>query len=107
MRLIGKHNSPEVAKAYDWSRFPVIADIGGGIGGLLLDILDAYPSCRGILFDESKVVQQAISHDRLEAIGGDFFRACLPGPMPISCGGSFTIGLRRTPWLSSTKYERP
>jgi O-methyltransferase domain/Dimerisation domain len=54
MRLIGKHNSPEIAKSYDWSQFSVIADIGGGIGGLLVDILDAYPSCRGILFDEPR-----------------------------------------------------
>ncbi|HMF75175.1 MAG TPA: methyltransferase [Bryobacteraceae bacterium] len=75
MRLIGKHNSPEVAKSYDWSRFPVIADIGGGIGGLLVDILDAYPSCRGILFDEPKVVRQAMSHERLEPIGGNFFQS--------------------------------
>jgi O-methyltransferase domain len=74
MRLIGKHNSPEVAKSYDWSRFPVIADIGGGIGGLLVEILDAYPSCRGILFDQPGVVQQAISHKRMEPVGGDFFQ---------------------------------
>jgi hypothetical protein len=74
MRLIGKHNSPEVARAYDWSRFPVIADIGGGIGGLLVDILNAHPSCRGLLFDELNVVQQAISHERLKPIGGDFFQ---------------------------------
>ncbi|MDX6459756.1 MAG: hypothetical protein QOE55_3453 [Acidobacteriaceae bacterium] len=74
MRLIGKHNSREVATSYDWSRFPVIADIGGGIGGLLVDILEAYPLCRGILFDEPKVVEQAISHERLEPIGGDFFQ---------------------------------
>jgi hypothetical protein len=79
MRLIGKHNSPQVAKSYDWSRFPVIADIGGGIGGLLVDILDAHPSCRGILFDEPKVVQQAISHERMEAIGGDFFQSVPAG----------------------------
>jgi hypothetical protein len=74
MRLIGKHNSREVATSYDWSRFPVIADIGGGIGGLLVDILDSYPSCRGILFDEPSVVEQAISHERIEPIGGDFFQ---------------------------------
>jgi len=79
MRLIGKHNSPQVAAAYDWSRFPVIADIGGGLGGLLVDILDAYPSCRGILFDELKVVQQSISHERLEPIGGDFFQSVPAG----------------------------
>jgi O-methyltransferase domain/Dimerisation domain len=79
MRLIGKHNSPEVARAYDWSRFPVIADIGGGIGSLLVDILNAYPSCRGILFDEPAVVQQAMSHKRLEPIGGDFFQSVPAG----------------------------
>jgi hypothetical protein len=79
MRLIGKHNSPEVAQAYDWNRFPVIADIGGGIGGLLVDILDAHPSCRGLLFDEPKVIQQAISHERLQPIGGDFFQTVPTG----------------------------
>jgi O-methyltransferase domain/Dimerisation domain len=79
MRLIGKHNSPEVAQAYDWSRFPVIADIGGGIGGLLVDILNAHPSCRGLLFDEPNVVQQAISHERLQPIGGDFFQTVPAG----------------------------
>jgi hypothetical protein len=79
MRVIGKHNSPQIAKSYDWSRFPVIADIGGGIGGLLVDILGVYPSCRGILFDEPKVVQQSISHDRLELIGGDFFQSVPAG----------------------------
>jgi len=79
MRLIGKHNSPEVAQAYDWSRFPVIADIGGGIGGLLVDILNAHPSCRGLLFDEPKVIQQAASHERLQPIGGDFFQTVPTG----------------------------
>ena len=79
MRLIGKHNSPQIARAYDWGRFPVIADIGGGIGGLLVEILNAYPSCRGILFDHPKVVQQALPHERLKAIGGDFFRSVPAG----------------------------
>jgi hypothetical protein len=75
MRLIGKHNSPQVAKSYDWSRFPVIVDIGGGVGSLLVDILDAFPSCRGILFDQPEVLQQAIAHERMELVGGDFFQA--------------------------------
>jgi hypothetical protein len=79
MRLIGKHNSPKIAKAYDWSRFPIIADIGGGIGGLLVEILDAHPLCRGILYDEPKVIQHAISHERLEPIGGNFFQSVPPG----------------------------
>jgi hypothetical protein len=74
MRLIGKHNSPQVAKSYNWNRFPVIADIGGGVGSLLVEILDAYPSCRGILFDQPEVLQQAIAHSRMELVGGDFFQ---------------------------------
>jgi hypothetical protein len=79
MRRIGKHHSPEVARSYDWSRFPVIADIGGGIGSLLVDILEAYPACRGILFDQPKVVQQAIYHERLKPVGGDFFQTVPAG----------------------------
>jgi hypothetical protein len=74
MHLTGKHNFPLVAKSYNWCRFPVIADIFGGIGSLLVDILDAYPSCRGILFDQPEVLKQAIAHERMELIGGDFFQ---------------------------------
>ena len=79
MRLIGKHNSPEISHAYDWSRFPVIADIGGGVGGLLLEIVTDYPSCRGILFDDPRVVQQATSHERMKPVGGDFFQSVPAG----------------------------
>jgi hypothetical protein len=49
------------AQSYDWSRFPLIADIGGRVGSLFVEILEVYPSCRGILFEQPKVVQQAIS----------------------------------------------
>ena len=65
--------SPAVTSSYDWSRFSVIADIGGGLGVPLGNILDAFPSCRGILFDQPNVVEQAISHERMERIGGNFF----------------------------------
>jgi hypothetical protein len=76
MRLIGKHNSPPIARACYCT---VIADIGGGLGSLLVDILDACPSCRAILYDQTKVMQQAISHARLELVGGDFFQSVPPG----------------------------
>jgi hypothetical protein len=35
--------------------------------------------CRGILFDEPKVIQQATSHERLQPIGGDFFQTVPAG----------------------------
>jgi hypothetical protein len=79
MRSITGPMTPAIAAAYDWSRFPVIADIGGGIGTQLVDILNAHPSCRGILHDQPDVVAVAISHDRIERIGGSFFESVPAG----------------------------
>jgi len=73
MRDLSNSISPAVAAAYDWSRFPVIADIGGGVGAQLVAILDAHPSCRGVVFDQPQVIAEALPHHRLEGVGGDFF----------------------------------
>jgi hypothetical protein len=53
----------------------VIADIGGGIGTQLVSILDASPSSKGILFDKPHRRAESISHDRMEAISGDFYES--------------------------------
>ena len=74
MRSASAAISPAVAAAYEWKKFPVIADIGGGIGSQLVAILDTNPSCHGILFDQPGVVADAIPHDRMERVGGDFFK---------------------------------
>ena len=74
MRDLSTAISPAVAAAFDWSRYPVIADIGGGIGSQLSSILDAHPSCRGILFDQPQVVAEAPEDSRIERVGGDFFK---------------------------------
>lgn len=73
MRDLSASISPAVAGSFDWSRFPVVADIGGGIGSQLSSILDAHPSCRGILFDQPAVVAEALD-GRIERVGGDFFK---------------------------------
>ncbi len=73
MRDLSASISPAVAASFDWSRFPVVADIGGGIGAQLSSILDAHPSCRGILFDQPAVVAEA-PDGRIERVGGDFFK---------------------------------
>lgn len=52
-----------------------IADIGGGHGGLLRAVLDAFPHCSGVLFDLPAVVAQASNGTqapRIHAIGGNF-----------------------------------
>ena len=73
MRSTTSVETPAVTAAYDWSRFPVIVDIGGGIGTQLVDILNAHPSCKGILFDQPEVIARAILHERMERVGGSFF----------------------------------
>jgi len=79
MRSLSVAITPAVTAAVDWSRFPVIADIGGGIGTQLVDILNAHSSCRGILLDQPEIVADAIRHDRLESVGGDFFKSAPTG----------------------------
>jgi len=79
MQAGGAAISPAVAAAYDWGKFPVIADIGGGIGSQLVAILDAHPSVRGILFDAPAVIAQGIPHDRMERVAGDFFESVPSG----------------------------
>jgi hypothetical protein len=79
MRSLSAALTPAVTGAFDWGRFPLIADIGGGIGTQLVDILHAHPSCRGILFDQPEVVAGAIRHERVEPIAGDFFKSAPVG----------------------------
>lgn len=75
MRSLSEIMTPSITEAYDWSQFPVIADIGGGLGAQLVSILDASPLSKGILFDQPHVVTNPISHARMDVVGGDFFEA--------------------------------
>jgi hypothetical protein len=75
-----------VVHSYDFSRFGVIADVGGGVGALLAAILKANLSLRGILFDQSHVVAHARPWlegagvaDRCEVVGGSFFEVVPEG----------------------------
>lgn len=73
MRSMNDPMTHAVTEAYNWGRFPVIADIGGGVGAQLVDILDAYPGCRGILFDQEEAVAASMPHNRIEKVAGSFF----------------------------------
>ena len=75
MRSASVAMTPAVTAAYEWSQFPVIADIGGGIGTQLVSILDASPYSKGILFDQPHLGPESISHSRMEVIGGNFFES--------------------------------
>ncbi|ARP69903.1 O-methyltransferase [Streptomyces pluripotens] len=51
--------APEAAEAYDFGRYPVIADIGGGHGRMLYHLLGAAPAARGVLMDRPEVLEAA------------------------------------------------
>jgi hypothetical protein len=74
-----------LASGYDFSKFGLLVDVGGGRGVLLAAILAANPSLRGILFDQPHVLAdtKAIVNssgvgDRIQIVGGDFFEE-VPG----------------------------
>jgi hypothetical protein len=71
---------PAVVDAYDFGRFDVVADIGGGRGHLLAAVLERAPRARGILFDLPHVVTEvaAARSPRLEIAAGDFFADAPP-----------------------------
>lgn len=64
--------------AFDFTRYGVIADIGGGRGHILSAVLAAAPEAKGILFDLPAVVADLPAQARVSVQGGDFFERPLP-----------------------------
>lgn len=52
-------NRTPIARAWDFSKARVVADLGGGGGSLLLAILAEYPNVRGMLVDRSDSIEAA------------------------------------------------
>ncbi len=69
-----------VLSAYDFSSYGLIADIGGGHGQLLQAILEQSPHTKGILFDQSHVIEEVreLASERLTLHPGSFFEDDLP-----------------------------
>jgi hypothetical protein len=65
---------------YDFTPFRRIGDIGGGTGHLLKAMLGTAPAARGVLFELPEVIEQAHAapHERIDYVGGDFFRDDIP-----------------------------
>jgi O-methyltransferase domain len=66
-----------IAAAYDFSPAHVIADIGGGNGAMLRQILARFAAPKGLLFDRQDVVAaltpEHLIEGRIAAEGGSFF----------------------------------
>jgi O-methyltransferase domain len=74
--------APSIIPALDCSSVNLIAEIGGGYGGLLAAILQAYPGVAGILFDQPHRLEAAVPFlqsqgvaARVECISGDLLSA--------------------------------
>ena len=71
--------TPALLKAYDFSRFKQLTDVGGGYGVLLSHILSGTPNLKGVLYDQQQVVAGArdfLKGDvaaRTEIVSGSFF----------------------------------
>src|SRR5882724_12423401 len=59
MTQLSRGSAEAVIRAYDFSSFGHIVDIGGGQGLMLSAILRAHPHVRGMLFDQPDVVTRA------------------------------------------------
>ena len=86
MATFAPQTASAVAAAYDFSKFGTVVDIGGGNGALLISILEANPTVRGIVFDLPHAANKATSSiatagmgSRCQAVGGDFFEAVPAG----------------------------
>lgn len=73
--------SKAVVSAYNFAGIETLVDIAGGQGRLLVSILEANPSLRGILFDQAHVIagaKEVLANtsvaERLEVVSGDFFK---------------------------------
>jgi hypothetical protein len=77
--------SRALAEAFDFSAFRRVADIGGGRGALLVDVLKRWPELEGVLLERPAAALQAEAlfasegiAARCETIVGDFFETLPP-----------------------------
>jgi hypothetical protein len=87
-----------IAGAYDFSIYKRIVDVGGGRGGFLAEILKAYRSPHGVLYDQPQVVAhpdyltKAGVADRCDIVSGNFFESVPIGQISTCSNASCTIG---------------
>lgn len=86
MTALSRGGVEALVKAYDFSQFQHIADIGGGQGQAIAGILAAHPTLRGTLFDQPHVVDKARAlltqagvNDRCDVVAGSFFESVPAG----------------------------
>jgi len=86
--MVGVHGreSNAILNAYDFSGIGVVADVGGGNGSQITEILKKHTRMKGILFDLPHVIERAKERilassllDRCQLVSGSFFDAVPAG----------------------------
>ncbi|MFB6824290.1 methyltransferase [Streptomyces virginiae] len=73
-------------RAFDFSRFASVTDVGGGSGTLMAAVLEAHPALSGVVFDTADGLAEAAKtlarhglEERCSLTAGDFFQAVPQG----------------------------
>lgn len=81
-----KREARALAQAFDFTDVETVVDVGGGLGTLLIELTEAWPSVHGVLYDRPQVAEAASARfselglsRRCEAVGGDFTQGVPPG----------------------------
>jgi len=87
-----------IINAYDFSRYNLVIDIGGGQGSFLASILSQYTEIDGVLYDQPEIVSEPIEEitkklsARCKVVSGDFFSSVPSG------GDIYTLKLILHDW---------
>jgi len=75
----------QIADAYDWAGVNTVVDVGGGVGSLLVAILEERPAMHGVLIEQPEVLSHAEPvlserglRERCELVAGSFFDPISP-----------------------------
>ncbi|MGW9068264.1 methyltransferase [Streptomyces yangpuensis] len=86
MSQVTSETAAVLPRAFDFSRFTSVTDIGGGDGTLLAAVLDAHPGLAGTVLDTADGLAEAARtlaqhglEDRCSLVAGDFFRSVPQG----------------------------
>jgi len=86
MEAQSRQQAPAIVAGYDWSAVRHVADLGGGTGTLLVELLRAHPDVRGTLVELPRTAERArplIANaglaQRCRIVAGDLFEVALSG----------------------------
>lgn len=86
MTCLASMNNNAIATGYDFSETRNLVDVGGGYGSHLTTILKAYPTIKGVLFDQASVIEGAKQfieanglNERCSLVAGNFFESVPTG----------------------------